>query len=189
MSISAQRILDCKRSITALFNYKDFLKTDCTLAQLSNANLRRPQRGRLGRRGRPRGGLGGAGSAAPAGATPASSALPYKAPKYSCYEAVAEWSRRTYPAPLGAGGVGSIPGNSDALNVPSFRRWRFGMKLSPCYCFVFDLACISGTKNVQHSGGHSGGPAGCHMEQNWARQDEQACSSHKRSCTEYKSRK
>jgi hypothetical protein len=27
---------------------------------------------------------------------------------------VAEWSRRTYPAPLGAGGVGSIPANSDA---------------------------------------------------------------------------
>ncbi len=25
---------------------------------------------------------------------------------------VAEWSRRTYPAPLGAGGVGSIPANS-----------------------------------------------------------------------------
>jgi hypothetical protein len=38
---------------------------------------------------------------------------------------VAEWSRRTYPAPLGAGGVGSIPANSDAQNVPSFRRWRF----------------------------------------------------------------
>ncbi len=43
-----------------------------------------------------------------------------------------EWSRRTYPAPLGAGGVGSIPANSDAQNVPSFRRWRFEMKLSPC---------------------------------------------------------
>jgi hypothetical protein len=34
-------------------------------------------------------------------------------------------------APLGAGGVGSIPSNSDAQNVPSFRRWRFEMKLSP----------------------------------------------------------
>jgi hypothetical protein len=34
-----------------------------------------------------------------------------------------------YPAPLGAGGVGSIP-----ANVPSFRRWQFEMKLSP---FVF----------------------------------------------------
>jgi hypothetical protein len=29
------------------------------------------------------------------------------------------------------GGVGSIPANSDAQNVPSFRRWRFEMKLSP----------------------------------------------------------
>ncbi len=45
----------------------------------------------------------------------------------------AEWSRRTYPAPLGAGGVGSIPANSDAQNVPSFRRWRFEMKLSPFF--------------------------------------------------------
>jgi hypothetical protein len=27
--------------------------------------------------------------------------------------------------------VGSIPANFDALNVPSFRRWRFEMKLSP----------------------------------------------------------
>ena len=46
-------------------------------------------------------------------------------------QAVAEWSWRTYPAPLGAGGVGSIPANPDALNVPSFRRRRFEMKLSP----------------------------------------------------------
>ena len=46
-------------------------------------------------------------------------------------ETVAEWSWRTYPAPLGAGGVGSIPANPDALNVPSFRRRRFEMKLSP----------------------------------------------------------
>ncbi len=45
--------------------------------------------------------------------------------------AVAEWSRRTYPAPLGSGGVGSIPTNSDAQNVPSFRRRRVEMKLSP----------------------------------------------------------
>jgi hypothetical protein len=32
---------------------------------------------------------------------------------------------------MGAGGVGSIPANSDAQNVPSFRRLRFVMKLSP----------------------------------------------------------
>jgi hypothetical protein len=38
------------------------------------------------------------------------------------------------PCSTGAGGVGSIPANSDAQNVPSFRRWRFEMKLSPfCY--------------------------------------------------------
>ena len=48
-------------------------------------------------------------------------------------ETVAEWSWRTYPAPLGAGGVGSIPANPDALNVPSFRRRRFEMKLSPFF--------------------------------------------------------
>ncbi len=44
---------------------------------------------------------------------------------------VAEWSRQTYPAPLGAGGVGSIPANSETHHVPSFCRWRFEMKLSP----------------------------------------------------------
>ena len=49
----------------------------------------------------------------------------------SAMETVAEWSWRTYPAPLGAGGVGSIPANPDAQNVPSFRRRRFEMKLSP----------------------------------------------------------
>jgi hypothetical protein len=54
MSASTQRILDCKRSITLPVNYKDVLKIDCTLARLSNANLRRPQRGQLGRRGHPR---------------------------------------------------------------------------------------------------------------------------------------
>jgi hypothetical protein len=32
---------------------------------------------------------------------------------------------------FGEGGVGSIPANSDAQNVPSFCRWRFEMKLSP----------------------------------------------------------
>jgi hypothetical protein len=26
--------------------------------------------------------------------------------------------------PIGAGGVGSIPTDPDALNVPSFRRWQ-----------------------------------------------------------------
>ena len=53
-------------------------------------------------------------------------------------ETVAEWSWRTYPAPLGAGGVGSIPANPDAQNVPSFRRRRFEMKLSPF--IAYDIA-------------------------------------------------
>ncbi len=45
--------------------------------------------------------------------------------------AVAERLRRAYPALLEWDGVGSIPANSDAQNVPSFRRWRIEMKLSP----------------------------------------------------------
>ena len=47
--------------------------------------------------------------------------------------AVAEWLRQAYPALLELAGVGSIPTNSDAQHVPSFRRWRFEMKLSPCF--------------------------------------------------------
>ncbi len=45
---------------------------------------------------------------------------------------VAERLRRAYPALPEWDGVGSIPANSNAQNVPSFRRWRFEMKLSPC---------------------------------------------------------
>ena len=33
--------------------------------------------------------------------------------------------------------MGSIPANSDAQNVPSFRRWRFEMKLSPFFFTYF----------------------------------------------------
>jgi hypothetical protein len=44
---------------------------------------------------------------------------------------VAERLRRAYPALLERAGVGSIPANSDAQNVPCFRRWRFEMKLCP----------------------------------------------------------
>jgi hypothetical protein len=51
--------------------------------------------------------------------------------RYLMPPAVAERLRRAYPAPLGRAGVGSITANSDAQNVPSFRRWRFEMKLSP----------------------------------------------------------
>jgi hypothetical protein len=35
---------------------------------------------------------------------------------------VAEWLRRAYPALPERAGVGLIPANSDAQNVPSFRR-------------------------------------------------------------------
>ena len=52
--------------------------------------------------------------------------------------------RRAYPAPLGRAGVGSIPANPDAQNVPSFRRWRFEMKLSPFFFidFIMDVKII-----------------------------------------------
>jgi hypothetical protein len=45
------------------------------------------------------------------------------------------WRKARIPCSSGAGGVGSIPANSDAQNVPSFRRWRFEMKLSPFFPF------------------------------------------------------
>jgi hypothetical protein len=41
------------------------------------------------------------------------------------------WRKARIPCSSGTGGVGSIPANPDAQNVPSFRRWRFEMKLSP----------------------------------------------------------
>ncbi len=50
--------------------------------------------------------------------------------------AVAERLRRAYPAPLGRAGVGSIPANPDERSVPSFRRWRFEMKLSPFFLYL-----------------------------------------------------
>ncbi len=43
------------------------------------------------------------------------------------------WSeslRRAYPALSERAVVGSIPANPNTRNVPSFSRWRFGMKLS-----------------------------------------------------------
>jgi hypothetical protein len=54
--------------------------------------------------------------------------------------AVAERLRRAYPALLEWDSVGSIPANCDAQNVPSFRRWRFEMKLSPF--FQIFMKCI-----------------------------------------------
>ncbi len=50
--------------------------------------------------------------------------------------AVAERLRQAYPTNLEWAGVGSIPANSDAQNVLSFRRWRFEMKLSPFFLWV-----------------------------------------------------
>jgi hypothetical protein len=49
---------------------------------------------------------------------------------------VAERLRRAYPALPERVGVGSIPANSDAQNVPSFRRWRFEMKLKSLFFVV-----------------------------------------------------
>jgi hypothetical protein len=46
------------------------------------------------------------------------------------YVAVAERLRQAYSTLLEWAGVGSTPANSDAQDVPSFRRWRFEMKLS-----------------------------------------------------------
>jgi hypothetical protein len=39
--------------------------------------------------------------------------------------------------------VGSIPANSDAQNVPSFRRWRFEMKLSPFTHQLYEVYSVS----------------------------------------------
>ncbi len=44
-----------------------------------------------------------------------------------------------------AGSMGSIPANPDAQNVPSFRRWRFEMKLShfaPSFSMLLTEALI-----------------------------------------------
>ena len=46
------------------------------------------------------------------------------------------------PCSSGAGDVGSIPANFDARYLPSFRRWRFEMKLSPCTpATSYDILC------------------------------------------------
>jgi hypothetical protein len=50
---------------------------------------------------------------------------------FFCKMYTAERLRLAYPALLERACVGLIPSNSDAQNVPSFRRWRFEMKLSP----------------------------------------------------------
>jgi hypothetical protein len=60
--------------------------------------------------------------------------------------AVAESLRRAYPALPERAGVGSILANPDAQNVPSFRRWRFEMKLSP-FCFASVRFCLPALKS------------------------------------------
>jgi hypothetical protein len=62
-----------------------------------------------------------------------------------CYNFIC-WQRQAYPAQMAAPpGVGSIPANSDAQNVHSFRRRRFEVKLtgSP-FKFYFDISLASG---------------------------------------------
>ncbi len=46
------------------------------------------------------------------------------------------------PAPLEAGGVGSIPANSDAQHVPSFSHWGFEIELSPYQPCKYLNGCI-----------------------------------------------
>ena len=65
MSTSTQRILDCKRSITAPVNNKDVLKIDGTLINSSTTFKRE-----FAPPARCAGGAGGVGGAAPAGGAP-----------------------------------------------------------------------------------------------------------------------
>ncbi len=51
------------------------------------------------------------------------------------YGPIAWLAKAGIPCSSGANGVGSIPANSDAQYVPSFRRWRFEMKLSPPFFY------------------------------------------------------
>ena len=67
----------------------------------------------------------------------------------STLPAVAEWLRRAYPALLEWDGVGSIPANSDAQHVPSFRRWRFEMKLSP-FCLDEVIPAQKSVSNIMN---------------------------------------
>ena len=79
-----------------------------------------------------------------------------------------------------AGGAGGAGGAAPAGATPTGSAPPYKTPKNICYCFVLDLACLSGTTNVPHSSGHSGGPAGSRWEQNWAaaKQDEQACCCH-----------
>jgi hypothetical protein len=65
----------------------------------------------------------------------------------------------------GLGGLGgAVPvGATFAGGAPPYKASK-----NTSNRFVLDLACLSGATNVPHSGGHSGGPAGCSREQGWA---------------------
>ncbi len=52
------------------------------------------------------------------------------------------------PCSSGAGGVGSIPINSDVQNVPFFCRWRYEMKLSS---LIFICHNAQGAKRSEES--------------------------------------
>jgi hypothetical protein len=49
---------------------------------------------------------------------------------------------RAYPALPERAGVGSVPANSDSQNVPTFRRWRFDMKLSHFYNLIYNAVLV-----------------------------------------------
>ena len=59
------------------------------------------------------------------------------------------------PCSSGAGGVGSIPANSEAQNVQSFCRWRFEMKLGPFIMpprvYAVTIFLVTSTQKI-HSG-------------------------------------
>jgi hypothetical protein len=68
------------------------------------------------------------------------------------------------PCSSGAGGVGSIPANSDAQSVPSFRRWRFEMKPSPFFCQVSTVI-----KAFERKVGLGGTWSNSSIAQNWVK--------------------
>jgi hypothetical protein len=55
---------------------------------------------------------------------------------------IALLAKASIPCSSGAAGVRSIPANSDAQNVPSFRRWLFKMKLSPYNTEVLAMGLV-----------------------------------------------
>ena len=64
---------------------------------------------------------------------------------------MAELVKADIPCSSGAGGVGSIPANSYAQNVPSFRSWRFEMKRSILMVHVFTIQWIFYFQYFEHN--------------------------------------